>query len=88
MEMIVWNSFEQRLATMTVEFTEENTTWFERYEDHDIEKISDIDGGILISKTGYNYPVWIGGQSRADIGYNRDKAMELKRLYALNLRFW
>jgi len=85
MEMTVWNSAEQRLATMDVEFTKENTTWFEECaEDHDIHKITDVDGGILISEFGYDYPVWIGAASRADIRYSRHKAVELINLYALH----
>jgi prophage tail gpP-like protein len=85
MEMTVWNSPKQRLTTMDVEFTKENTTWFEEYaEEHDIHKITDVDGGILISQFGYGYPVWIYGASRADIGYSRHKAVELIELYALH----
>jgi len=29
-----------------------------------------VDGGILISKAGYEYPIWIGGKLRADIDYS------------------
>ena len=85
MEMIVWNSDKQRLAAMDVEFTKENTTWFDQCtKGSDIHKITDAAGGILISKAGYDYPVWIGGKSRADIQYTRKKARELEGLCALN----
>jgi hypothetical protein len=85
MEMTVWNCLEQSLATVDVEFIEENTTWFEECTDErDIHKITDVDGGILISESGYTYPVWIDGASRAGIAYSRDKALELKRLHSLN----
>lgn len=83
MEMIVWNTDEQRLATIEVEFTEENTTWFEGCV-KGIDKITDVDGSLLISEIGYNYPVLIGGKSRADIEYGRAKARILERV-ALNL---
>lgn len=85
MDILAWNSDKQRLTTMDVEFSKENTTWFEKcVRESDIQKITDVDGGILIGKAGYTYPVWIGGKSRADIEYSRKKARELERLYALN----
>lgn len=85
MEVLAWNSDKQRLATMDVEFTKQNTTWFDRCtKDSDIHSITDVDGGILINKAGYEYPVWIGGKSRADIENSRKKARELEKLYALN----
>ena len=85
MEVTVWNSDKQRLATIEVEFTKENTTWFnECTEEHEIYKLTDLEGGILISDFGYDYPVWIGGVSRADIAYDRETAIELIELYALH----
>jgi hypothetical protein len=82
MEILAWNSDKQRMTTMDVEFTKGNTTWFDRCaKESDIHKITDVDGGILISKAGYEYPVWIGGKSRADIEYNRKMARELVRIY-------
>ena len=57
MEILAWNSDKQRLATMDVEFTKENTTWFEKYtRESDIQRITDVDGGILIGKAGYGLP--------------------------------
>jgi hypothetical protein len=45
MEMTVWYSPEQRLMTMDVAFTKENTTWFEECtKEHDIHKITDVAG--------------------------------------------
>ncbi len=32
-------------------------------------------------KAGYEYPVWIGGKSRADIEYNRKIAREVAKIY-------
>lgn len=80
MEILAWNTDKQRLATMEVEFTAENTTWFEKCsKESDIHKITDVDGGILISKAGYLYPTWIGGKTRADIDYSRAKARKLEK---------
>jgi hypothetical protein len=85
MEILAWNSDKQRLTTMDVEFNDGNTTWFKNCtKESDVQKITDLDGGILISKAGYEYPVWIGGKSRADIEYSRKQARELERVYALN----
>jgi hypothetical protein len=82
MEILAWNSDKQRMTTMDVEFSKENTTWYDRCtRESDIHKITDLDGGILISKAGYEYPVWIGGKSRTDIEYSRKIARELVRLY-------
>ena len=81
MEIIAWNADKQRLAAIDVEFSKENTTWFERCsKESDIQKITDADGGILISKAGYEYPIWIGGKSRADIDYSRVKARKLEKV--------
>jgi hypothetical protein len=41
--------------------------------------ITDFDGDILISEFGYTYPFRIYDISRADIGYDRRKARQLRR---------
>ena len=82
MPMTILNTAESRLETVDFEITRENTTWFDDYEkDYEVYTISDIDGGILIGELGYSYPVWIYGMSRADIGYNKQKARELLDIY-------
>jgi hypothetical protein len=82
MEVLAWNTDKQRMTTMDAEFSKENTTWFDRCtKDSDIHKITDVDGGLLISKAGYEYPVWIGGKSRADVEYNRKIAREMAKIY-------
>jgi hypothetical protein len=43
--------------------------------------ITDFDGGLLISPRGYDYPLWIGGTSRAAIDYSSQKALALKAFY-------
>jgi len=71
------SSLEGRLETLNFEFTPENTTWFDDVEDYEIYRISDAFGGLLIQESGYSYPVLIDDVSRADIGNNQQKALEL-----------
>ncbi|NTV34478.1 MAG: hypothetical protein HGA50_14470, partial [Deltaproteobacteria bacterium] len=69
MEITVYNPQKGRLETIAVEFTNDNTTWFESYRNsRDIARITDFEGGLLITEFGYTYPVWIYETSRADIG--------------------
>ncbi len=77
MEATIYNFLKQRLQTINLQISEENTTWFECYDDNDIHMITDFDGGLLISPCGYEYPLWIDDSSRAAIDYNRHKALEL-----------
>jgi hypothetical protein len=79
MEITVYNSLKGSLETITLAFTEENTTWFNEYEhDDDVYMITDFDEGILIKEWGYTYPILIDGSSRAAIAYDQQKAKELK----------
>ena len=83
METRVYNPQKGRLETIDAEVTDKNTTWFDNcMDDEDIYRITDFEGGILISEFGYGYPVWIYDVSRAEIGYNQRKAKELKDQYA------
>jgi hypothetical protein len=67
---------------MDAEFTKDNTTWFGNdLNPHDVSMITDIDGGILIRECDYSYPFLIYGVSRADIGFDRGKAKQLRRQY-------
>ena len=82
MEIRVYNPQKGRLETIDAEVTDKNTTWFDNcMDDEDIYRITDFEGGILISEFGYGYPVWIYDVSRAEIGYNQRKAKELKDQY-------
>ncbi len=82
METTVYNPQKGRLETIDVQVTKENTTWFDNCAfAHDIHRITDIEGGLLISEYGYSYPCWIYDKSRADIDYSQQKALELRRLY-------
>ena len=82
MEVTIYNFSKQRLETIDLQISEENTTWFDDDAyDQDIEKIKDFKGGLLISPRGYEYPLWIDGTSRAAINYSSRKALALKAYY-------
>jgi len=82
MKMTVCNPQKGRLETIDIEFTENNTTWFNEYRTaRDIRMITDLDGGLLISEFDYTYPIWIYGVSRADIGHDQKKARQLRGRY-------
>ncbi len=79
MEETVYNPQKGRLETIQVEYTEENTTWFDNNESREsIYMITDFDGGMLIKECDYTYPVWIYDVSRSEIKYDQDKAKEIK----------
>jgi hypothetical protein len=78
-EITIYNTLKGRLETLNFEFTPENTTWFDGVEDYEIYRIADAFGGLLIQESGYSYPVLIHDFSRADIGNNQQKALELLR---------
>lgn len=78
MTTTAYNTSKQRLETVDVELTDENTTWFDHSTNaQDIYTITDVDGGLLIAELNYNYPIWIDGVSRADINHSRRKAKDL-----------
>ena len=68
MQQTVYNPQKGRLETINIEFTDENTTWFDEGEDsHGILSITDLQAGILLS--------------RAEIGHAHGKARALHRQY-------
>jgi hypothetical protein len=82
MQLTVYNPQKGRLETMDAEFTKDNTTWFGNGLNlHDVSMITDVDGGILIREGDYSYPFLIYGVSRADIGFDRRRAKQLRRQY-------
>jgi len=82
MQITIANPQKGRLETIDIEFTDENTTWFDDEENTDgIYKVTDFEGGLLISELSYSYPILIYDLSRKDIGYDKHKADELKRRY-------
>jgi len=81
METTACNPQKGRLETIDVEFTKDNTTWFNCRSPRDIYMITDFEGGLLIREFDYTYPVWIYEISRADIGYSQKKARQLLRMH-------
>jgi len=82
MELTVYNPQKSRLETIEVLMTDKNTTWFDNCEnDQEVSMITDFEEGILISVSGYSRPVWIYDVTRAEIGYDQEKAKALKDHY-------
>ena len=78
MQQTVYNPQKGRLETIDIDFTDENTTWFDECEDnHGIFSITDLQGGILIKEADYTYPLYVYDISRADIGHDHGKEREL-----------
>lgn len=82
MEQTVYNPQKGRLETINVNFTDENTTWFDDCEDsHGIFSITDLQAGILIKEADYTYPLYVYDISRADIGHDHRRARAPHRQY-------
>jgi|GEM_PF-220413 len=82
METTVCNPQKGRLETIDVEFTTENTTWFDDCEDnHGIFSITDLRGGILIKEADYTHPLYLYDISRADIGHDHGRARAIHTQY-------
>jgi len=82
MEKTVYNPQKGRLETIDIDFTDENTTWFDDTgKSADVSKITDFEGGLVISDSGYSYPVWIYDVSRSNINHNRKRALKLLHTY-------
>jgi len=82
MQITIANPQKGRLETIDIEFTDENTTWFDDEENTSgVYRVTDFEGGLLISELDYSYPILIYDKSRKDIAYDKHKAYELKRRY-------
>ena len=82
MQITIANPQKGRLETIDIEFTDQNTTWFDDEESTDgIYMVTDFEGGLLISELNYSYPILIYDKSRKDINYDPHKAYELKSWY-------
>ena len=82
MQITIANPQKGRLETIDIEFTDENTTWFDVEENTDgIYTVTDFEGGLLISELSYSYPILIYDTSWKDIDYDKHKAYELKCRY-------
>jgi hypothetical protein len=80
MEKTVYNPHKGRLETIDIDFTDENTTWFDDHEDiEEIHMITDFEGGLIISGLNYDYPILIYDISRSDINDDPKKALDLIR---------
>jgi len=78
MTTTMYNSSKQRLETVDIGLTNENTTWFDDATNaQDLYTITDVDGGLLIAHLSHNYPIWFDGVSRADINYSERGAKKL-----------
>lgn len=81
MDVLVYNPQKGRLETITANFTEYTTTWFEGTgSPESISMITDLDGDLLITRYGRGYPVIIYDVSREGINYSRKKAGKLFKL--------
>jgi len=78
MNVIACNPQKGRLETITANFTDDNTTWFDGTGNPEsVRMITDLDGDLLITCEGWNYPVIIYDVSREMINYSRKKARKL-----------
>jgi hypothetical protein len=75
-EITIYNTLKGRHETVHFEFTTENTTYFEVSA---VYRMADAFGGLLIQESGYSYPVLVGDVSRAEIGDNEEKVLEVLR---------
>lgn len=82
MEITVYNPHKGRCETIDVEFTADNTTWFNNCTGAgEIYMITDFEGDLLVREFGHTYPFRIYDTSRTDIAYEQTKALELKLLH-------
>ena len=77
MEFTTYNPQKGRLETLEVEFTAENTTWFENSGNADCLNYHGLQRRNSDQKDDYTYPVWLYDISRADIDFSKKKAKEL-----------
>jgi len=82
MSILAYNYHKGRTETIDIEFTNDNTTWFNNCRTaRDIYMITDFEGGILLGEFDYTYPLLIYNISRADINYDQKKAKQLRNMY-------
>lgn len=70
-----------RLETIDLRVTEENTTWFDDCQDHDIQMITDFEGDLVIQERSFSYLLRVYETSRADIGFDPQKARKIYNMY-------
>ena len=87
MQITISNPQKGRLEKIDIDFTDQNTTWFDDVDNHNgIYMITDIGRDLLISEWDYSFPILIYDKSRKDINYDPKKARELRRIYELSIR--
>ncbi len=79
MEQTVYNPHKGRLETINIDFTDENTTWFDDHEA--IYMVTDFEGGLIISGCNYDYPILVYDISRSDINYDIKEVLDLQKTY-------
>ena len=81
MEKTVYNPQKGRLETINIDFTDENTTWFDNSHENieEIYMITDFEGGLIISGYNYDYPTLVYDISRSDINYDIERGWICKR---------
>ena len=77
MELTIYNPQKGRLETVDIQFTDDNTTWFDCSRAMDIYMLTDFNGGLLIRTYDYTYPVWIYDISRANVAHDPAKVKRL-----------
>ena len=89
MEKTVYNPHKGRLETINIDFTDENTTWFDSHENiEEIYMVTDFEGGLMISGYNYDYPTLVYDISRSDINDDISKALDLKKMYMETQEYW
>ncbi len=82
MEQTVYNPQKGRLETINIDFTDENTTWFDDHEKiEEIYMVTDFEGGLIISGCNYDYPILVYDISRSDINYDIKEVLDLQKTY-------
>ncbi len=82
MEQTVYNPQKDRLETINIDFTDENTTWFDDHEKiEEIHMITDFEGGLIIGGYNYEYPIFVYDISRSDINYDIKEVLDLQKTY-------
>ncbi len=82
MEQTVFNPQKGRLKSINIDFTDENTTWFDDHNKlEEIYTITDFKGGLIIGSFNYEYQVFVYDISRSDINDDITKALDLKKMY-------
>ena len=82
MQQNVYNPQKGRLEIIDIDFTDENTTWFDDHENiEEIYMITDFEGGLIMGGCNYDYPIFVYDISRSDINDDIKKALDLKSRY-------